>query len=109
MHFYFNEYKMKRVNSYGIACCRKNPVTENYEVLLIKKRVSYAFISFIKGAYNLKDEKSIYDLFNKMTLHEKITIFSCKFETIWYTCHINSDFSNEKYQNLSKKFNNFFR
>lgn len=98
---------MKRVNSYGIACCRKNTETGNYEILLVKKRVSYAFISFIKGSYNLKDEMNIYNLFNNMTLHEKLTILSCNFETIWYACHIDTNFLNDKYLYLSKKFNNF--
>ena len=43
------------VTSYGIALVRKN-INNIYEILFIKKRLSYAFIAFIKGIYNRNND-----------------------------------------------------
>ena len=43
------------ITSYGIALVKKNKLLNNqnqYEILMIKKRLTYAFIAFVKGVYN---------------------------------------------------------
>jgi 8-oxo-dGTP pyrophosphatase MutT (NUDIX family) len=69
--------------SYGIACCRVNPLNI-IEILLVKKRYTYAFVAFVFGHYNKKDDKRLTFLFNGMTTQEKIDILSLRFDLIWY-------------------------
>ena len=70
--------------SSGVACCRFNDVTDKLEVLLVKKRYTYCFVSFVFGQYNRKDDKRLKLLFDGMTLQEKIDILSLRFELLWY-------------------------
>ena len=42
---------MKTNKSYGIALTKKNKITNTYEILFIKKRSSYSYITFTKGIY----------------------------------------------------------
>lgn len=70
--------------SYGIALCRYNPQKNNQvEILLIKKRHTYCFLSLISGQYKEGDEKYIRHLLNNMTISEKITLYSLDFNIIW--------------------------
>jgi 8-oxo-dGTP pyrophosphatase MutT (NUDIX family) len=98
---------MKVNKSYGIALTKKNKITNKYEILFIKKRSSYAFISFTKGIYfNFNDIKK---LFNLMTMNEKLTILSLDFNYIWFTCFLNYPIiTDKKYIKSSKKFDKFF-
>ena len=70
--------------SSGIACCRFNTRTNRLEILLIKKRYTYNFVSFVFGQYNKCDEKRLKFLFNGMTSQEKNDILSLKFDMLWY-------------------------
>lgn len=99
---------MKVNTSYGISLVKKNKLTEEYEILFIKKRSSYSYITFTKGIYfNYLDIKK---LFNTMTLNEKLIILSLDFKNIWFNCYlkypINSD---KKYIKAKKKFEKFFQ
>ena len=68
--------------SYGIACCRY--VNYNMQILLVKKRYTYQFASFVFGHYKRSDEKKLIFLFNSMTYEEKIDIISLRFDLLWY-------------------------
>ena len=72
--------KLKK--SWGIACCRHN--CNKLELLVVKKRYTYCFVSFVFGQYSKKDDNKIQSLFNGMTLQEKIDILSMNFEILWY-------------------------
>lgn len=76
------------VTSYGISLVRKNPNTNRYEILFIKKRISYAYITFVKGVYNKSNDNEIIKLFNNMTLDEKLCIKSLNFNIIWYKSYL---------------------
>lgn len=70
--------------SSGVACCRFNTTSDKMEVLLVKKRYTYSFVSFVFGQYSIRNEKELKSLFNGMTMQEKIDIMSLKFDLMWY-------------------------
>lgn len=95
--------KNKVSHSYGIICCKYNHLTKKNEILFIKKKNTYAYISFIKGIYN--SDYDIKLLFDKMTLDEKLTILSLDFKVIWYKCYLKYDIdSDNKLKKYKKKF-----
>jgi ADP-ribose pyrophosphatase YjhB (NUDIX family) len=94
--------KMRTSNSYGIACCKYNKLTKKNEILFIKKKNTYAYISFLKGMYVSDFDLSL--LFNKMTLDEKLTILSLDFKLIWYKCYLSYSEFDKKINKLKRKF-----
>jgi ADP-ribose pyrophosphatase YjhB (NUDIX family) len=104
---------MHTVTSYGIALMRKNNSKERYEFLFIKKRITYAFITFVKGIYHKNIDNDVVHLFNNMTIEEKICIMSLNFSNIWYMSYLTSPrymTSKEisKYENCKAKFEKRF-
>jgi len=93
---------MRESKSYGILCCKKNRNTQKNEILFIKKKNTYAYISFIKGTYT--SDYDIKVLLNKMTLDEKLTIMSLDFKLIWYKCFLTYSEFDKKTIKLKKKF-----
>lgn len=91
--------------SYGIACCRK--ANNKYELLMIKKKNTYAFIDFVRGNYDVNKKYNIINLFDKMTIDEKIWIKCNNFTSLWFKCY-NEQFnkSNNPFYNRGyKKYN----
>lgn len=76
---------VKYKTSYGIALCRFNKY-KNYqsEILMINKRYTYSYFSFVFGLYKKYNIKHLQKLFNNMTFAEKIEILSMKFSAMWY-------------------------
>jgi len=78
--------EMKRLNtkvknSYGIILvARDNP----YKILMVKKRISYAFTEFLLGNLYTFDDTKLMNLFNNMTFDEKIDIISMNYGQLWY-------------------------
>lgn len=75
------------VSSFGVACVRKNPDTGCYEVLMIKKRHTYAFIEFIRGVYDPYKHRDLEYMFDCMTITEKSLIQTRSFSTLWNYCN----------------------
>lgn len=101
------QYKrLKKRESLGIACCRiKN---NKPEILLIKKRFTYAFHSFCHGLYDSNSDEKLLSLFNNMTVDEKLDILSMSFNQIWYKVWLN-DAPNKQVEIASKnKFEKTF-
>lgn len=74
-----NSIRIKQ--SAGLACCRyKNEL----EVLLVKKRYSYGLYAFVMGNYNIHDNNLLSNIFNNMTVSEKIDVLKFQFSTLWY-------------------------
>jgi len=98
---------MKTKISYGISLCKYNPEkNNNVEILLIKKRYSYHFLSFVMGHYKKSDTKYIKHLFNNMSFSEKIDVLSMQFNQMWYRIWLNNP---EKFYNITDvyKIDNF--
>lgn len=95
---------MRVQKSYGIACYRKRFNKSKYELLFINKRLTYAFIAFVRGICD-KNNNDIYilQLLNKMTVDEKMVIKSLDFSIIWYKSYL------ENYNDTQKIFNNYIK
>lgn len=95
------------ITSYGIACVRKNHSTNKYEVLMIKKRTSYAFIEFIRGQYDPSKDVDLQYMFSKMTITEKSLIQSKNFALIWGFAYNEPTNSNQRsaFNRSQRKFN----
>ncbi len=102
-----NNYSQSRPRrfkeSYGIACCRFNLETKEPEVLLIKKRYTYAFFDFVFAKYKKRDDNRLRKLFNQMSLQEKIDVLRLDFDKLWCRIRIKipnpSDFSHSSSRN----------
>lgn len=93
------------VTSYGIACCRKN-TNGQYEILMIKKKCTYAYSEFVRGIYDVNHKQNLIHLFDNMTIDEKICIQTQNFETIWIKSHgMAPDGEKNNYGRGFKKFN----
>jgi len=92
--------------SYGIACCRYNLETLEPEVLMVKKRYTYAFFDFVFSKYKKKDDNRLRKLFSQMSVHEKIDILRLDFDKLWCRIRIKipepPDYS---YKNLKNNTN----
>lgn len=81
----FNRDKHKRrkhKHSHGIALVRFNG--ERTEILLVRKRHTYAFITFVFSNYDTRSNDEVLRLLNKMTAEEKLILRSLDFKMIWY-------------------------
>mgnify|MGYP001561369531 CR=1 FL=1 len=56
--------------SYGIICCRVHN-KHGFQIILVKKCVTYYFCEFVYGKYAKHDIMHLKRLFNNMTYHEK--------------------------------------
>ena len=105
--------KQNIVVSYGIALTKKNK-SNNYELLFIKKRVTYAYITFIKGIYNKNNDNELIKLFNSMTIEEKICIMSLNFNIMWHKLYLTHPYNKlivkdlSKFENCRNKFEKRF-
>ena len=118
---------MSKINntviSYGIALIKAMPLNniyqkinneKEYQLLFIKKRVTYAFITFVKGIYNKHNDIELIKLFNNMTIEEKICIMSLNFNIIWHKLYIMHPYNKiiikdlQKFENYKNKFEKRF-
>lgn len=95
---------MNTRKSYGISLCRYNKKEHNQiEILLIKHRYSYHFLSFLMGYYKKNDNSYLLYLLNNMTFAEKIDIISMQYSQMWYRVWLNNP---EKFFNLTDVYKN---
>lgn len=88
--------------SYGIALCRYNhEKNKQFEILMIKKRYTYCYFSFVFGYYKKYNTKHLQQLFDNMTFGEKIDILSMDFSKMWYKLWM---FDPEKKYNMSTNY-----
>lgn len=80
--------------SIGIACIKF--VNGSPHILMIRKRSTYAYSEFIYGNHRSIDMKNVktvnnklIEMFNKMTLEEKLDIKSLNFGQMWYRVSLN--------------------
>ena len=95
--------------SYGIACCRYNLTTKLPEILMIKKRYTYAFFDFVFTKYKKNDDDRLCRLFDQMSIQEKADILRLDFDILWARIRIKipiqpkSDKYTNEYNKRSKK------
>jgi 8-oxo-dGTP pyrophosphatase MutT (NUDIX family) len=97
---------MKTKSSFGISLVRFNEFHRRYEILIVKRRISYAFTDFVLGNYSLHNKIQIRNLFNKMTNDEKIEILKGDYENLYYRLYLqNPPVVNNKINNVMDIFN----
>lgn len=89
--------------SYGIICYRKHKI-HGFQIILVKKTVTYYFCEFVYGKYRKTDDFHLKRLFNGMTFNEKIDILSLNFNTMWYRIYKNTDNNKKLYEKKKEKF-----
>lgn len=92
--------------SVGVACTRFTPT--GMEILLVKKRYTYAFNKFVNGRYRSDDRSSLITLFDNMTADEKLDILSLNFTQIWYRIWLNNSQKISSFYSAKSKFENTF-
>jgi len=112
-----SKYIQRYKKSYGIACCRYNLVTKEPEVLMIKKRYTYAFFNFVFTKYKKNDDIRLRKLFDQMSIQEKADILQLDFDKLWIRIRIkipnppetnrtpNRNKSHRPYNKQSTRFN----
>ena len=75
--------------SFGIICYKI--VNGEIKYIMIQRKDSLSFMEFVRGKYNIDDDKYIIKLIEYMTDSEKKLLLTNNFEQIWnYTwCQIN--------------------
>jgi 8-oxo-dGTP pyrophosphatase MutT (NUDIX family) len=69
--------------AFGVACCRQNVKTGEYEILLVQKKHTYAFTRFVMEFDKYKTEKELLNIFDSMTILEKELISSFDYDILW--------------------------
>ena len=92
--------------SLGIACCRFNG--DRAEILVVRKRYTYAYCLFVQGKYKSDNDAELINLFNGMTVEEKLDIQSLNFTQIWYRIWLDSIRARNIYFFAKNKFESTF-
>lgn len=109
---YQRSYQNSRIDtnrdrvSLGVACCRFNG--NRPEILLVCKRYTYAYNLFAQGKYNSGNNAEIMELFNGMTVEEKLDLRSLNFMQIWYRIWLDNTSRNGNYFLAKNKFESAF-
>lgn len=99
-------WKRRTIISHGVACVRRG--VDGLEILLVKKRVSYAFNTFIHGHYRSDNSAEMIGLFSGMTNDEKHDILSLNFSYVWYRAWLDTAQSSAMYHAMKQKYENTF-
>lgn len=91
--------------SFGVACCRFNG--NKPEILLVKRRYTYAFHAFVYGMYSPENQSSLMNLLNKMTVDEKVILKKIDFMAAWSHIWI-AKYDVSRYERLEAKFKRNF-
>lgn len=92
--------------SVGVACTRFTPT--GMEILLVRKRYTYAFNKFVNGRYRSDNRNELISLFDDMTAEEKLDILSLNFTQIWYRIWLNNSQKMSSFYAAKSKFENAF-
>lgn len=92
--------------SVGVACTRFT--STGMEILLVKKRYTYAFNKFVNGRYRSEERLNLIALFDCMTADEKLDILSLNFTQIWYRIWLNNSQKMSSFYAAKSKFENSF-
>lgn len=74
--------KRKSKTSFGIACCRY--YNGKYELLMVCKRFTHAYNTFVHGRYDSQNTDEIIGLLDGMTVDEKHDLNTLDFNHMWY-------------------------
>ncbi|MFA6165758.1 MAG: NUDIX hydrolase [Gemmatimonadaceae bacterium] len=96
--------------SFGVVLCRQRAPGGALEVLLVRKRYTYAFAEFVHGKYSKKNNhhfRNVATLLNRMTPEELLQIWSLDFSQMWYHIWLTrekGDLYNRQYSKFQSAF-----
>lgn len=95
------------INSYGILCYRKNPISNRLEYLIVCRQSSFAFTEFISGRFPQNETPYISLMLHRMTKFEQDLLLRCTdFRELWeYLWGINVDSHQRIYESCLNKYN----
>lgn len=82
------------MTSYGVCCFRFQKGQER-EVLILRRRYTYAYCSIMYGNY--KTFHALVGLLAMTMVDEKMTLMTCDFQTIWRRVFVGDDLTSDKY------------
>lgn len=93
------------IMSFGIICYKV--VNNEIKYIMIQRKDSLSFMEFVRGKYNIDDDKYIIKLIEYMTDSEKKLLLTNNFEQIWnYTwCQINQGTFKHTKEYIDSKIN----
>jgi len=77
--------------------------------LMIRRKHSMSYISFVRGIYNIMDIGYIRKLLNHMTNDEKIRLINCEFDKLWRDLWANDNYVIRNFSKIQNKFNRIKR
>lgn len=89
------------ITSIGIICF--NTTLDKH--LMIRRKHTMSYISFIRGIYNLVDIKYLKKLLNFMTNDEKKNILERDFDYLWQELWMKENYFSKNFEKLKNKFN----
>jgi 8-oxo-dGTP pyrophosphatase MutT (NUDIX family) len=92
--------------SVGIGCVRRT--NAGMEILLVKKRYTYAYNKFVTGRYRSENRAEMIAMFDSMTAEEKLDILSLDFRQIWYRIWLSHTQKMSSFYAAKSKFENTF-
>ena len=102
---------MGKNNSYGIACFRFNPNKKRYELLMVKKKYTYAYARLINSNLNITNLSLISTLLNNVNNYEKSLLLSYDFGKIWYHLYnvdpdlqLCEEYMSQRYREMKSRF-----
>jgi 8-oxo-dGTP pyrophosphatase MutT (NUDIX family) len=115
--------EIKYQDAHGVLLVRNNPnKNKRLEILMIKRRITYHFKSFVMGHYHIRGKAAFLKyLFDNMTSSEKLDILCRNFAQMWYRAMLvnpeahrtaattfNQEFSYKSYNKKLAKFERVF-
>lgn len=97
--------KFKKVSA-GIICL--NYYEGEYRVLVVKKKISYAFEYFIKTIHKKKKNNELIKCFKNMTYEEKFALSTFNADYILYRLFSDFDSVKKTKMNIINNFNKYF-
>lgn len=103
--------------AYGVALFNFNTKTNEPELVMVRKHVSFYFVEFVNKPQNRRDEEKLIHMFSNMTRDEKVEIlsldFSRMYSKIWFSNPEKPDAKMstdriEKYLHLKSNFDKNF-
>lgn len=78
---------MRKVRrAYGLSYFRRCPQTNQWELLMSRRRYTYAFFSFVMGDYTSANDPRVIEHISGMTTAEKVNLTSLNFDYLWFLC-----------------------
>jgi 8-oxo-dGTP pyrophosphatase MutT (NUDIX family) len=71
------------ITSVGIIALRNIPNTNQYQILMIRRKDTMSYVDFLRGKYPLHDHEYLLNMLHQMTMDEKQRLLTQPFHDLW--------------------------